>query len=299
MKGLLSLLGDYTFRVVSLGAVLMGLISGLIGSFSVLERRSLLGDAVSHAALPGVVLIFLLTGSKSTEALMFGATLSGLTATFMILGIIRFSRIKFDSALALIMSTFFGFGLVLLTYAQKQPNAAQAGLDRFIFGQASAMLNSDLYIMLIAGSVLLALTLMFWKEIKLFIFDREYAHTLRFSPRKMDILLSAMTVTAIIVGLQTVGVILMSAMLVAPAAAARQWTNRLSVMVVLSSFLGGISGLIGTLISSLTVKIPTGPAIVVVASTFVIISMLFAPGRGIISRRWHRKKAVKTYQKEG
>lgn len=299
MNSITAILSDYTFRVVALGALLMGAISGLMGSFAVLKKQSLLGDGVSHAALPGVVLAFLLTGSKHSETLLLGALLSGLSATLLMMGIIRHSRVKFDSALALIMSVFFGLGLVLLTHVQKQPDARQAGLDRFIFGQASTLLARDLMIMLFSGLVLLALTLVFWKELKLFSFDRDYASSLGFSPRKLDILLSAMIVTAIIVGLQTVGVILMSAMLVAPAAAARQWTNRLSLMVPLSSFFGGLSGVAGTLISSIIPQMPTGPAIVVAASVLVLVSLLIAPGRGILARGRQQARNRKTLTEGG
>lgn len=296
MVAIMQILSDYTFQVVALGALLMGAISGLMGSFAVLKKQSLLGDGVSHAALPGVVLAFLLTQSRHTETLLLGALLSGLYATLLMMGIIRHSRIKFDSALALTMSTFFGLGLVLLTHVQKQPNAKQAGLDRFIFGQASTLLARDLYIMLTSGAILLLLMLVFWKELKLFSFDRDYASSLGFSARRLDFLLSAMIVTAIIVGLQTVGVILMSAMLVAPAVAARQWTNRLSVMVPLSALFGGLSGAAGTLISSIMSKMPTGPAIVAVASVLVLISLLIAPGRGIIARAFRQARNRKAFQ---
>lgn len=296
MVAIMQILSDYTFQVVALGALLMGAISGLMGSFAVLKKQSLLGDGVSHAALPGVVLAFLLTQSRHTEALLLGALLSGLSATLLMMGIIRHSRIKFDSALALTMSTFFGLGLVLLTHVQKQPNTKQAGLDRFIFGQASTLLARDLYIMLASGAILLLLMLVFWKELKLFSFDRDYASSLGFSARRLDFLLSAMIVTAIIVGLQTVGVILMSAMLVAPAVAARQWTNRLSVMVPLSALFGGLSGAAGTLISSVMSKMPTGPAIVAVASVLVLISLLIAPGRGIIARALRQARNRKAFQ---
>ncbi len=199
-ESLWSLLSDYTFQVVALGSALMGVISGVMGSFAVLRKQSLLGDGVSHAALPGVVTAFLLTGSKQTEVLLTGALISGLMATLLMVNIVRHSRVKFDGALALVMSVFFGLGLVLLTYVQKQPNANQAGLNRFIFGQASTLLRRDLAIMLAAGGALALLTALFWKEIKLSTFDRDYARSLGFSPRKLDILVSSMTVLAIIVG---------------------------------------------------------------------------------------------------
>jgi len=283
------LINDYTFQTVALGSALLGIISGVIGSFAVLRKQSLLGDGISHAALPGVVLAFLLTSSKSTEILLLGALGSGLIATWFILQIVRNSRIKFDSALALILSVFFGLGMVLLSYVQKIPNANQAGLNRFIFGQAATLLQRDLILMLICGTLLIGMVLLFWKELKLFTFDSDFAQSIGFSPYKLNLLLSFLIVIAIIISLQTVGVILMSAMLIAPAVAARQWTNKLSVMVILAAFFGATAGIAGTTLSSLIPKLPTGPCIVLIVSLLVTFSLLFAPGRGILYKALKRK----------
>ena len=291
MEQLLALLGDYTFQTVALGSALLGVVSGVLGSFAVLQKRSLLGDGVSHAALPGVVMAFLLTGSKNTEVLLLGALLTGLLATFLIVSIVRSSRIKFDSALALVMSVFFGLGMVLLTYAQKVPNANQAGLKRFIYGQASTLLQRDVVLMAVCGGILLSTVVLLWKEFKLFAFDPEYAQTMGFQTGRLNLLLSLLIVIAIIIGLQTVGVVLMSAMLIAPAVAARQWSNRLWVMVMLASLFGAVSGVVGTLLSSAIPDLPTGPVIVVCVSTIAGLSLLFAPGRGILHRLYRRHRS--------
>ena len=299
MDSFLKMLSDYTFQTVALGSALLGLISGVLGSFAVLRKQSLLGDGVSHSALPGVVLAFILLKSKNTEILLLGALITGLLSTFIMVSIVRYSRIKFDSALALTMSVFFGLGLVLLTYVQKIPNSNQAGLNRFIFGQASTLLQRDIVLMAVCGAVLLFLVGLFWKEFKLFSFDSDFAQSLGFSPKYLNLLLSFMIVLAIIIGLQTVGVILMSAMLIAPAVAARQWTKRLWVMVLLSAIFGAVSGVVGTALSSLYAKLPTGPAIVVCVSVFVLVSVWFAPGRGIIHRLYQRRKSRLFYRMEG
>lgn len=299
MSNVIALFSDYTFQTVSLGSALLGLISGVLGSFAVLRKQSLLGDGVSHSALPGVVMAFILLGNKNTEFLLLGALVSGLLATLSITAIVRHTRVKFDSALALVMSVFFGLGLVLLTYVQKIPNSNQAGLKRFIFGQASTLLQRDIIVMVICGFVLLALVLVFWKEFKLFTFDSDFAQSLGFSAKNLNLLLSFMIVLAIIIGLQTVGVILMSAMLITPAVAARQWTNKLWSMVTLSALFGSISGIAGTTASSLVAKLPTGPAIVICASVIVIVSVLFAPGRGVLHRIYQRRKNRILYKLEG
>ena len=298
MDSLIDLLSDYTFQTVALGSALLGIISGVLGSFAVLRRQSLLGDGVSHAALPGVVMAFLLTGSKNTEVLLLGALLTGLAATFLITRIVKHSRIRFDSALALVMSVFFGLGLVLLTYSQKVPNANQAGLKRFIYGQASTMLQRDVVLMAVCGAVLLFIVILFWKEFKLFSFDPEFAETIGFGTGRLNLLLSFLIVLAIIIGLETVGVVLMSAMLIAPAVAARQWSNRLWLMVVLAAIFGALSGVAGTLISSAAPGVPTGPVIVVCITVVTIFSLLFAPNRGILHRIYLRAKNRTDYKTE-
>lgn len=294
-----SILTDYTLQIVALGSGILGIISGVLGSFAVVRDESLLGDAVSHAALPGIALIFLATRNvKSTEILLLGALLSGLLATFLIILVERYSRIKFDSAMALILSVFFGAGMVLLTYIQKIPDSNQAGLESFIYGQASTLLRRDVEIMGVMGIVLIALVVLFWKEFKLVSFDSEFAEILGFSPKKLTFLLSTMIVASIIIGLQTVGVILMSAMLTAPGVAARQWTNKLSIMVVLAAIFGFISGVFGTILSSLIPNLPTGPTIVLSLSTIVIFSLLFAPSRGLVWKYIRDRKNEKNINNE-
>jgi manganese/zinc/iron transport system permease protein len=277
-----NLLFDYTLRTVALGAGVLGILSGALGSFAVLRKQSLLGDAVSHAALPGIALAFLLTLSKATLILILGAALAGWIGTYFIFHITRNTRIKNDSALGLILSVFFGFGLVLLTYIQKQSYSNQAGLDKFLFGQAAALLQRDVLTMIILSVLVLSLLVIFWKEFKLLSFNADYGSSLGLPVKKLDFLLTGMLVIAIVIGLQTVGVVLMSAMVVAPAAAARQWTERLGLMVILSSVFGAFAGISGALLSSSISRLPTGPTIVVCISFVVLVSVLFASGRGLV-----------------
>ncbi len=284
----LQLIQDYTFQTVSLGSLLLGLISGVIGSFVVLRKQGLLGDGISHSTLPGIVLVFILMETKDSSMLLLGAGIFGLLAMFLILSISKYSRVKFDAALAIVFSVFFGLGMVGFSYIQGMPNASQAGLDSYIFGQAATMLRRDLDFMLLCGAVVLGLCLMFWKEFKLFIFDPEYAQSLGYSPQWLNLILSLMTVLGLILGLKTVGAILMCAMLIGPAVAARQWTNRFSGMVCLASLFACIAGVVGTTVSSLITKMPTGPTIVLVLSVLVFFSLLFAPQRGLITRLYHR-----------
>lgn len=282
MDILSDLLFNYTLRTVALGAAILGLVSGALGSFAVLRRQSLLGDAISHAALPGVVIAFMLTGSKSPLVLLLGAAAAGLLGTLLMMGITRYTRIKEDSALGIILSVFFGFGLMLLTFLQQNPQARQAGLNSFLFGQAATLLMRDVMVMAIFGGAALALMLLFWKQFKLISFDPDFAASLGLPVRLLDVLLTGLLVVAIVIGLQAVGVVLMSAMIVAPAAAARQWTDRLGVMVALAALFGAFAGVAGATISSLGRGLSTGPVVVLVASVIVLISLFFAANRGLL-----------------
>jgi len=284
------LLEDYTLQVITLGTAILGATCGMLGSFAVLRKQSLLGDAISHAALPGIALAFILLETKNSIAILLGALVSGLIGTFWIRGMIKNTRLKSDTALGLVLSIFFGVGMLLLTYIQKQPNANQAGLDKYLFGQAATLLISDVW--LLGGVTLISLVvlLFFWKELKLLLFDADYTRTLGFNIRFLDILITSFIVLAIVLGLQTVGVVLMSAMLLAPAAAARQWTNKLWVMVLLASVFGAFSGVVGTAISGSVRGLSTGPVIVLVASFFVAISFIFSPERGILFKELRKIK---------
>ncbi len=283
------LLFDYTLRTVALGSAVLGIVSGALGAYAVLRKQSLLGDAMSHAALPGIAIAFLLTGSKQTLVLILGAAIAGWIGTLFVMSIVRSTRIKFDSALGMVLSVFFGFGLVLLTIIQKRPDATQAGLDKFLFGQAAALLERDVVTMGILGGVAIITMTVFWKEFKLLSFDPDFGATLGFPIKLLDILLTTLIVLAIVLGLQTVGVVLMSAMIVAPAAAARQWTDRLGTMVLLSSFFGALAGISGALLSSSIQRLPTGPTIVLCISAIVVVSLFFAPRRGLLWR-WIRDR---------
>jgi manganese/zinc/iron transport system permease protein len=275
---------DHTVRTVALGAAVLGIVAGALGSFAVLRRQSLLGDAMSHAALPGIALGYLLMQSKEPIVLLGGAVIAGWLGTFLVTAVVRTTRVKYDAALGIVLSVFFGVGLVLLTFIQRRPDASQAGLDTFLFGQAAALLERDVVTMASLGAVALVVTAALWKELKLLTFDADFAATLGYRVRALDALLTGLLVVAIAVGLQTVGVVLMAAIVVAPPSAARQWTDRLGPMVVLAAAFGALAGVSGAVVSSEAARLPTGPTIVLCAAVVVAISLLFAPRRGLLAR---------------
>lgn len=286
----LELLRDHTLQVVAAGAGVLGLTSGALGSFAVLRRQSMLGDALSHAALPGIVLAYLLTGSKAPLVLMAGAAVAGWLGTVAVGIVARRSRVPFDSGLGMLLSVFFGFGLVLLTVLQKRPDAAQAGLKTFLFGQAAALLRRDVATMAVLAAVTLALLVAAWKELKLLACDAQFGASLGLAMGRAEALLRVLLVVAIVIGLQTVGVVLMAAMLVAPGVAARQWTGRLGPMVALAGALGAAGGMAGAVLSSIVPRLPTGPTVVLILTAAVGASLVLAPQRGLLWRWLTRRR---------
>jgi manganese/zinc/iron transport system permease protein len=282
MNELFTFLSDFTICNVVLGAALLGITSGVLGSFAVLRQQSLLGDALSHAALPGVALGFLVAGERNLIAILLGALISGALAASYALILTRRSRLKNDAALGSVLSIFFALGIVLLTHIQNQNNAGQAGLDSFLFGQAATIVPSDIVTMLVISVVCLGLTALFWKQFKVLSFDSGFAASLGFPTLALEFTLTLMIALAIVMGLQLVGVVLMAALLIAPAVAARQWVKRLGHMVILAALFGAISGITGSLISATGRGLATGPLIVISASVLVFISLLVAPQRGLL-----------------
>jgi manganese/zinc/iron transport system permease protein len=279
---------DPNTQWILMGCMLLGLSSGVIGSFAYLRKQSLMGDALAHSALPGVCIAFMLTGSKSIFGFLIGAAIAGVLATLGIGLLTRYSRIKQDSALAAILSVFFGFGIMLLTEIQHSGSGNQSGLDKFLFGQAATMILSDVYTMMIISVLLIGSCILLFKEFKLISFDPGFARGLGFPVPLMDQLIMLLIVVVVVVGIQAVGVVLMAALLITPAVSARYWTEKLGVMVCLAGLFGAVSGFLGTLISTQGTYLPTGPLCVLCATVLFGISIVFAPRRGLLSKLFVR-----------
>ncbi len=292
----LNIAWDATLQNVILGSVILGMTSGMVGAFAVLRRQSLIGDALAHAALPGICLMFILTGTRSSELLLVGGAISGLLGTAVLLVINRWSLISIETSIGIVLSVFFGFGILLLTRIQHTGNAAQSGLDRFIFGQAATILPRDVKVMAVVAIIVIGTLALVFKELKLLTFDPLFAASVGINPGIAGALLSGLLVLTVMIGLQTVGVILMVSLLIAPAVAARQWTNSLAGMVILSGIFGLISGVSGSVASSLIDRLPTGPMIVIAASVIVAISLLLAPDRGVLATWRARRQRARQFQ---
>ncbi|MFX3623432.1 MAG: iron chelate uptake ABC transporter family permease subunit [Ectobacillus sp.] len=285
-----TLFSDANTQWVVIGTLLLGLASGVLGSFALLKKQSLIGDAMAHAALPGICIAFLLYGAKSMLLFLISAALAGLFATFLIQKIIQLSRIKEDTSIGLVLSVFFGFGIVLLTFINQNGNGNQSGLDDFIFGQAASLVGTDVKIISAIAVILLLAIILLFKEFKILAFDPQFAKGIGLPVGLLNGLLMSFIVCAVVIGLQAVGVILMSAMLITPAIAARYWTEQLNKMVIIAGAIGALSGVIGTLLSTTTKGMPTGPLIIVAATIMFLFSLIFAPRRGLLM------KGIKLYR---
>jgi manganese/zinc/iron transport system permease protein len=269
-------------RAVLEGLILIGVTSGALGCFTFLRRQSLLSDTLAHAALPGVCLAFLITGSKSITLLLLGALVAGVLGSLLFLAILRHSKLKQDVALGIVLTTFFAVGVVLLSMLQNSLDARQSGLKHFILGHAAYITVDQVLVFRCLAAVVLITLFACYKELKLLSFDAEYASTLGFQRRRLELIFAALIVAAVIISLRGVGVVLTVALLVAPAAAARQWTERLGVMLVLAVLIGAASGVFGAFWSLHVEHSPTGPVVVLVATMILGFSLLFAPQRGVL-----------------
>lgn len=266
------------------GAALLGFSAGLLGCFPFLRKRALVGDVLAHAALPGVTTAFLLFQVRSLPVLLTGAALSCVLAYACVEVLVRRSRIKEDSAFAIVLSLSFALGIFQLTIIQRQPLAAQAGLDTFLFGQASALVGSDVQLLVVIAVVLLAFVGLLFRAFKYTSFDPLYCKASGMPVWRYDLLLGLLIVIAVVVGIQLVGVVLAAAMLLIPPAAARYWTDSLRTMLFIAGSTGGFAGLFGATISYLVPRMPTGPWMVVGCAAVFLISMVFAPRRGMGAR---------------
>lgn len=277
-------------QYVLIGALLLGAAAGITGTFTLLRKRALVGDAIAHAILPGICLAFILSGNKNPFVLLAGATVTGWLSLLAIDAITRLSKLKPDTAISLVLSVFFGIGILLLTAIQRSGNAAQAGLDSFLFGQAASMTPDDILKFGGVALLLVIVVFVFFREFRLISFDPDYAAAIGMPVRFLEFLLATVTVLAVAVGIQAVGIVLMAALLITPAAAARFWTNRLGLMMALAAIFGSVSGLTGAWFSSLKAGLPTGPLIVLVLSAIALISIMLAPEKGVLARAQRRRQ---------
>lgn len=289
-------LADYNTRVVFAGVTVLGAASGLVGTFLLLRKRSLLSDTVSHCTLPGIALAFLIAeaagiSGRSLPLLMLGAATTGVLGMGAVAVIRAKSRVKDDAALAIVLSVFFGLGIALMVIIQQLPTGNAAGLSHFIYGKAASMTASDAQLILFASLIVALVCAALFKEFKLLCFDASFARTQGWPTVVLDLSLMGLVVAVTVIGLQAVGLLLVVAMLIIPAAAARFWSHRLGVTVFLATVIGAASGLVGVAASALFPKLPAGAVIVLAAVFCFAVSFVFGAERGLF-KRWLEQRRV-------
>lgn len=286
----LDIILDPSLLVVIGGTVLLSISASLVGTFTFLQKRSLVGDAVAHAILPGVAVAFILRGEKDPLWLMAGALVSGWIAIWLMNLISTRTKLSSDTAIAAVLSIFFGIGILLITYIQGLANGNQAGLDQFLFGKAAAMRQKDLMIYGGLALLLILAVFLFFKEFSLMSFNPDFAQSVGLPLGALNFVLNSLMVLAVAVGIQAVGVVLMAALLITPSAAARSWTDSLKPMMLISALIAAFSAFSGSLLSFVAPSMPTGPWIVMGLSLVALFSLFLAPKRGMLARLLQQKQ---------
>ncbi|WP_341907828.1 metal ABC transporter permease [Fluviicola taffensis] len=261
---------DLSIWIVFIGTALIGVSAALVGTFTFLQKKSLIGDAISHSILPGIVLAYIVSGQRNTIILMLGAFIAGWLATQQISWLQRKTKLKSDTIVAATLSIFFALGLAMLSYIQGRPDDGQAGLSDFLFGKIAALNIEDLYLFSVVSFLIIAITFFRYRVMFSFAFNKEFMISKGFSLRWNDFILNSMTILVVAMGVQAVGVVLMSALLIIPVLTARMLTYKLRSLISLSLIFGTSSSLIGSYISILGKNIPTGPCIIMVLSVCAI-----------------------------
>jgi manganese/zinc/iron transport system permease protein len=274
----------YNTMLVLLGTGSLGLAAGVVGSFAVLRRRALVGDAVAHSALPGLAIAFMLIGERHFIAMLLGAFATGLAGSFSISWLQKNTRLKADAAIGIVLSVLYGLGIVLSRIAQDDPSGQQAGLDSFLLGKTAGMVSQDLLLITEVALLMLVTVAVLFKEFKLVSFDPHFAMVQGLPVLALDMLLMGLLVAITIIGLPAVGVVLMAALLILPAVSARFWTDRLQTMVLLAGGFGLLTGAAGSWVSATFSDVPAGAVIVLTGAVLFALSLSFAPRRGILAR---------------
>lgn len=305
MEAIWNYFTDPVLRAPTIGCMLMGLSAAMIGVIAYLRKESLLGEALSHASYPGVILGALVAANfidpaayplAASLASLLGALLFALAGYYAIHYLETQVKIRADSALCFVLSLFFGLGILIASHIQFTHSGLYKQTLSYLYGQAATMNDGHITLYGVLSLLVAAMIFMFYKELKVLTFDRDYARAIGLPVKLVDTAVLVFLSLSIVIGIRSVGVVLMSAMLIAPAAAARQYTHRLSCMLLLAALFGMASGFLGNFASvelstylsskypSQRLSLPTGPMIVLVASLICILSLLFAPQRGLFVR---------------
>lgn len=274
----------YNTLVVAAAVAAVGFAAGVVGCFGVLRRRALAGDAASHATLAGVVAAFLVTGRRDLPTLLAGAFLAAVASLGCLVLIRRSTRTRDDAATALVLSVSFGVGIALLSGLSARGIPGAGGLEQFLLGHTAALTAADAVTLAVVSLVVVLVVWAGLKEATLVSFDPAFAAATGWPVGLIDYALVALVAAMVVAGLPAAGAVLVTALVVIPPVAARQWTDRVPTMLVLAGAIGCAAALGGVVASALVPRLATGPTIVLVAAALFAVSACFAPERGWLAR---------------
>jgi len=301
----LLLQAGYNAALVAIGAGLLGFAGGAVGTFLFLRKRALVSDALAHATLPGIGLAFivmvLLGGDgRNLLGLLAGSAISAFVGLWLVQWMTRSTRLSEDAAIGAVLSVFFGLGIVILTVIQTMSSGRQAGLESFLLGSTAGMLFNDALIIAVGGSLAVLATWLLRRPMTLVAFDPDYAAASGTNVNRIDIAMMGLVMAVTVIGLKLVGLILIIALLIIPPVTARFWTDRSGRVFWWAGLFGGVSGYVGAAISASAPALPTGSIIVLVAATLFLVSLLFAPARGVAAAVInHRRFQWRVHRRQG
>jgi len=282
----------YNTLIVAAAVAAVGLAAGMVGALAVLRRRALAGDAAAHGSLAGVATAFLATGRRDLGWLLVGGLVTALATLAALVAIRRWTRTRDDAAMALVLGVSFGAGVALVTGITARGLPDSAGLEQFLLGHTAGVTAGDAALLASCALGAAALVALGLKELTLVAFDEAFAAAAGWPVGLVDLGLVGLIAVMVVVGLPAAGAVLVTALLVIPPVAARQWTDRVGTMVLLAGLLGTLSALVGVVGSALVPRLPTGPVVVLAAAALAAVSAVAAPGRGWWSRRAAARRAL-------
>ncbi|GDX94525.1 hypothetical protein LBMAG47_01880 [Planctomycetia bacterium] len=275
----------YNTLVVASAMAAVGFAAGVVGSFAMLRRRALVGDAAAHASLAGVAGAFLLTGRRDLPTLLAGAFVAAAAGMGALILVRRFTRTRDDAATALVIGVSFGLGIMLVSGIPRWGFTGSAGLEQMLLGHTAAVTGADAALLAAVAALAVLVVACFEKEATLVAFDAAFAAAAGWPVMAIDVVLLGLVAAMVVTGLPAAGAVLVTALLVIPPVAARQWTERIGPLLLLAGAIGLVAALAGVTASAFVPRLPTGPLVVLAAAAICGLSLLAAPGRGLVARR--------------
>jgi len=274
----------YNTLVVACGVAAVGCAAGVVGSLALLRKRPLVGDAAAHATLAGVAGAFLLTGRRDLVSLLTGALVAALVGLGALVLVRRVTRTRDDAATAIVIGGGFGLGIALVSGITARGIPGGGGLEHFLLGHAAALTADDARLLMAVSAAAIALVVLALKEFTLVAFDASFAAATGWPTVLLDQALVTLVAVMVVVGLPAAGAVLVTALIVIPPVAARQWTDRVGTLVALAGGCGAAAALAGVIVTSARPGLPTGPVIVLAAACFCLVSVVASPRRGWLGR---------------